>query len=212
MLQLNHVKPTVMEFTTFTKADDITDEDLINRVMKFETHYLTQQPGLLFHCLVRNLSGDYANLLFADNMQNLKDIENGFASNDAAKELMQSIKPETVKCHYHHILKDNFHVPENFSCFEHGTFSPKQHSDFSEANLLAVAEQIEQSHLNTFENTLAHFIGEVDDETYSEITFGKTLGATKEICYDYLTIESGIKMMDMCDPDTMDLSFWYLIA
>ncbi len=40
MLRLNQVKPTVMEFTTFTKADDITDEDFISLVMKFESDYL----------------------------------------------------------------------------------------------------------------------------------------------------------------------------
>ncbi len=212
MLRLNQVKPTVMEFTTFTKADDITDEDFISLVMKFESDYLKNQSGLIFHCLVRNLKSEYANLLFAEDMQSITNIGNGFSSSDTAKEFMKSIKPQTVKIHYHKILKDNFKIPENFSCFEHGTFTPKDNSDFFEANLLSVSEQIENTHLNTFENTLSHFIGKIDNETYSEITFGKTLGGTKEICYGYLNNESGMKMMSMCDPETMDLGFWYIIA
>ena len=48
MLRLNQVKPTVMEFTTFTKADDITDEDFISLVMKFESDYLKNQSGCIF--------------------------------------------------------------------------------------------------------------------------------------------------------------------
>jgi hypothetical protein len=212
MLRLNQVKPTVMEFTRFTKADAITDEDLISLIMKFENDYLKNQSGLIFHCLVRNLKGEYANLLFAEDIQSIKDIENGFTSNATAKEFMKSIKPQTVKVHYHKILKDNFQVPDNFSCFEYGTFSPKDHSHIFEENLLLVSAQIESTYLDTFENTLSHFMGKIDDETYSEITFGRTLGETKQICYGYYNIESGMKMMSMCDPETMDLEFWYLIA
>lgn len=212
MLRLNQVKPTVMEFTTFTKADDITDEDLISLVIKFENDYLKNKSGLIFHCLVRNLKGEYANLLFAENMQNIKNIENDFTCSDTATKFMKSIKPQTVKVHYHKILKENFQVPDNFSCFEHGIFSPKANSDFSEANLLSVSEKIENTYLDTFENTLSHFIGKIDNQTYSEITFGKTFGKTKDICYGYFNIESGMKMMSMCDPETMDLDFWYLIA
>jgi len=55
-------------------------------------------------------------------------------------------------------------------------------------------------------------MGKVDNGTYSEITFGKTLGKTKDICYGYFNIESGMKMMNMCDPETTNLDFWYLIA
>jgi hypothetical protein len=212
MLRLNQVKPTVMEFTTFTKADNITDEDFISLVIKFEHDYLKNQPGLLFHCLVRNLNGEYANLLFADNIQSIKDIENGFSRSDIATEFMKSIKPSTVKVYYHEILKDNFQVPDNFACVEHGIFSPKVDSDFSEESLLSVSKDIENTYLNTFENTLSHFMGKVDNGTYSEITFGKTLGKTKDICYGYFNIESGMKMMNMCDPETTNLDFWYLIA
>jgi len=99
MLRLNQVKPTVMEFTTFTKADNITDEDFISLVIKFEHDYLKNQPGLLFHCLVRNLNGEYANLLFADNIQSIKDIENGFSRSDIATEFIISLALNMVYFH-----------------------------------------------------------------------------------------------------------------
>jgi hypothetical protein len=125
---------------------------------------------------------------------------------------MMAINPQTVKIRYHEILDNNFQVPKNFSCFEHGTFSPKKDIEFSKSNLLYVAKKIEDGYLNTFENTLGHFIGKINDKTYSEITFGQTLGKTREICYGYLNIEVGMKMMTMFIPETTDLDFWYLIA
>lgn len=212
MIRVSESPASMMEFTKFTKADHISDEDLISLVMKFESDYLQKQSGLIFHCLVRNLAGEYANLLFADNIASIKNIENGFSSNDSAKDFIAAIKPQTVKVHYHEILDDNFQVPKGFACFEHGLFSPKKDIEFSEKHLLSVAKKIEKSHLNNFENTLGHFIGKIDDETYSEITFGQTLGKTREICYGYLNIEAGMEMMTMFDPDTTDLDFWYLIA
>jgi hypothetical protein len=201
-----------MEFTTFAKADNVTDEELMSLVLKFESNYLQKQSGLIFHCLVRNLKGEYANLLFAENIESIKNIENGFSSNESAKDFIVAINPQTVKIRYHEILDNNFQIPKGFSCFEHGVFSPKKESEFSEKNLLSVAKKIEKSHLNNFENTLGHFIGKIDNETYSEITFGQTLGKTRETCYDYLNIEAGMEMMNMFNPETMDLDFWYLMA
>jgi len=212
MIQVNQAIPALMEFTTFTKANDVTDEEVIDLVMKFEHDYLKKQSGLIFHCLVRNLKGEYANLLFADNIGSIKNIEQGFSSNDSAENFMAAINLQTVKVRYHEILDKNFQVPTDFTCFEHGTFSPNSDMDFSESKLLSVSKQIEEDYLNTFENSLGHFIGKVDDKIYSEITFGKTLGKTREVCYGYFNIEAGKKMMAMLDPQTTDLDFWYLIA
>ena len=212
MIRLKENQAKVMEFTKFEKAENVTNEDFITSVMKFEKEYLSTKEGIAFHCLVRNLKGEYANLLFADSMENLKKIEDGFMDNEVSKNFMGNINPKTVKVHHHMILKGNFQVPENFACFEHGTFAPKEESDFSEKGLLSVSEQIENEYLNTFENSLGHFIGKIDDKRYSEIAFGKTLGKTREICYGYFGIEPGMKMLNMFNLDTVDLDFWYLIA
>ena len=212
MIRVNQATPALMEFTTFSKANDVTDEEMIDLVMKFENDYLKKQSGLTFHCLVRNLKGEYANLLFADSIESIKNIEQGFSSNDSAEKFMAAINLQTVKVRFHEILDKNFQVPTDFTCFEHGTFSPNSDEDFSESKLLTVSKEIEQDYLNRFENSLGHFIGKIDDKTYSEITFGKTLGKTREVCYGYFNIEAGKKMMAMLDPKTTDLDFWYLIA
>ncbi len=212
MIRLKANQPQVMEFTTFEKSVNITNEDFITLAMKFEKEYLSTKNGIAFHCLVRNLKGEYANLLFAESMEVLKEIEKGFTENEAAVNFLENINLQTVKIHHHKILKEKFQIPDNFACFEHGTFVPKAEVAFYKKELLSVSQQIENEYLNTFENSLGHFIGKVDDERFSEIVFGKTLGKTREICYGYLGIESGMKMLNMFDPKTVDLDFWYLIA
>jgi hypothetical protein len=43
MIRVNQAIPTFMEFTTFAKANNVTDEELISLVMKFESDYLQKQ-------------------------------------------------------------------------------------------------------------------------------------------------------------------------
>jgi len=212
MIRLRNKSPKVMEFTKFEKAENVTDEDLITSLMTFEKEYLSKQEGIIFHCLVRNLKGEYANLLFADTMNSLKNIEEGFMENDASKNFMGNINPQTVKIHYHEILKENFQVPENFACFEHGTFVIKKDIDFTEKNMLSISNKIETEYLNTFDNSLGHFMGKINKETYSELAFGKTLGKTREICYGYFGIDAGMELLNLYVPEKVDLDFWYLIA
>ena len=212
MIRLQESQANVMEFTKFEKAENVTNEDFITSVMKFEKEYLSIKKGIVFHCLVRNLKGEYANILFADSMNTLKEIERGFMDNEASNNFMGNINPKTVKIYHHEILKENFQVPENFACFEHGTFAPKEEIDFIENDLIAVSDQIEKQYLNTFENSLGHFVGKINNERYSEIVFGKTLGKTREICYGYFGIEPGMKMLNMFNSKTMNLDFWYLLA
>ena len=72
--------------------------------------------------------------------------------------------------------------------------------------------KIEKEYLNSFDNNLGHFMGKIDDTTYSELTFGETLGKTREICYGYFGIDAGMELMNMYILEKVDLDFWYLIA
>lgn len=202
----------VMEFTKFKKAEHVTNEDLIAAAMNFESTYLSQQNGIVLHCLVRNLNGEFANVLLADSMESLKNIEAGFNNNEAVGTFMQNIDTTSVKVHYHQILKPNFVVPENFTCIEHGTFSPKENTSFSEEKMLSISNTIESTYLEKFDNSLAHFMGKIDDTTYSEIAFGKTLGKTREICFGYFGFEAGQELINLYQQESVDLDFWYLIA
>jgi len=212
MIRFNNKVAKAMEFTKFAKAEGVREEDFLTALLKFEKNYFKDAKGLIFKCYLRNLKGEYADLLFAENMDVLKQFEEGYMENSHFQEFMKVIDPNSVKVHYHGVMKKGFQVPENFACVEHGTFSPKNDIEFSEKNMLSISDKIETEYLNSFENSLGHFMGKIDNETYSEIAFGKTLGKTREICYGYFGIDSGIELMNLYVPESVDLDFWYLIA
>ena len=212
MLHINGKTAKAMEFTTFSKADGVKDEELINAVMQFEKEYITKQEGIIFHCLLRNLQGDYANLVFADDMASLQHISDGIMDSGVGKRFLQLVDYSTVKMHFHTIMKDEFVIPEHFSCFEHGTFVIKQDIGFTEDKMLTISAALEKEYLERFDNCLGHFMGKSDNGTYAEITFGKTFGKTREICYGYFDIDAGIELMNLYRPESTALDFWYLIA
>ena len=57
--------------------------ELIQAVIQFETSFLTYQKGILFHCLVRNFNNEYANVLFADNMDSINKLLKAVNENDS---------------------------------------------------------------------------------------------------------------------------------
>ena len=211
MMKLNDKNPGALEFTIFEKNVAVTDEDLITAEMQFENNYLKNCKGLIFHCLVRNLKGQYANVLFAENLNSLKEAEKGFSENLAAKEFLQCINHTSVKVFYHEILKNNFTVPETFGCIEHGLFTVKSDS-FSEDNLLKASEDIEKKYLSSFSENSGHFMGKINTETYSEIAFGSTLGKTREICFGYVNNPVCQPLLNMFIPESVNLDFWTVIA
>lgn len=202
----------VMEFTCFKKKENVTDDELIQAVIQFETSFLANQEGVLFHCLVRNFNNEYANVLFADTMGSLNKLLEAANSNNSANHFFSLIENESVQMTFHEIEKENFFIPENFSCVEHGTFSLKNKNKDEFERLIKVSNTIEKEYLNKLENTKAHLIGVVAENVYSEITFGQTLGKTKEACFGYMENVYCKPLMEMVDESTMKLDFWYLIA
>ncbi|WP_246034360.1 hypothetical protein [Empedobacter tilapiae] len=169
---------------------------------------LSKQDGVIFHCLVRNFKNDYANVLFVKEIDNLKKLEENLIQLQESQDFFKLIDEQSSRITFHKILKDNFVVPNHFSCVECGTFELKNDYD----QLLTISESIENEYLNTFENTKAHFIGSINENRFSEITIGETLGKTKEICYGYFNNPFCKQLLEMADETTMELDFWYLIA
>lgn len=200
----------VMEFTSFKKKENVTDDELIQAVIQFETSFLANQEGILFHCLVRNFNNDYANVLFADNMDSINKLFDAANNNKSAKYFFSLIENESVNIIIHQIEKKNFMIPEHFSCVEHGTFSLKNKVEFEK--LIKVSNTIEKEYLSKSDNTKAHFIGIISENLYSEVAFGKTLGKTKEVCFGYMENSFCKPLLEMADETTMKLDFWYLIA
>lgn len=209
MIRINNHSSKVMEFTRFRKKKDVSDDELLLAVLKFETT-LSLQQGLVFHCLVRNYDNEYANVLFSESIQCLKDLENHIGDLPEVKNFFNLIEPKSVQVEYHEIQKESFQVPDVFSCVERGIFSIRV--DHHVYDLLQISQNIEEQYLNMFDNTQAHFIGKINANTFSEITLGKTLDATKNTCMGYLDDPSCQELLAIADQDSMELDFWYLIA
>jgi hypothetical protein len=209
MIRVSNNFAKAMEFTSFKKKETVTDDELINAVLKFET-VLAKQNGVVFHCLVRNFKNEYANVLFATEIDDLKKLEGNVMNLSEAQDFFKLIDEQSITMTFHKILKDDFEVPNHFSCIECGTFALKNKDE--NHKLLTISESIEKEYLNTFENTKAHFIGSVQENKFSEITIGKTYGKTKEICFGYMTNQFCKSLLEMADEATMELDFWYLIA
>lgn len=210
MIKKREKNAGVMEFTSFKKKESVTDDELIQAVIQFETSFLANQEGVLFHCLVRNFNNEYANVLFTDNMDSPNKLLEAANKNDSAKHFFSLIDNESVDMIFHKIEKEIFMIPEYFSCVEHGTFSLKNKNRFDD--LVKISNTIEKEYLNKMENTKAHFIGTVSENLYSEVTFGETLGKTKEACFGYMENVFCKPLLEMADETTMKLDFWYLIA
>lgn len=116
----------------------------------------------------------------------------------------------SVKIEYHEIQKENFLVPKVFSCIEKGTFALNNENDTSK--LFNISNNIERAYLNGFENTQAHFIAQVDHNVFSEITLGKTLAKTKQVCMGYFEDAFCMELLNIANKKTMKLDFWFLIA
>ncbi|MGV4413747.1 hypothetical protein [Chryseobacterium sp. T1] len=209
MIRFNNNLAKAMEFTSFKKRENVTDNELLFAVLKFET-VLVQQKGIIFHCLVRSYNNDYANVLFADSIDVLKDLGKNLGHLPEVQSFFEMVDTKTVKIEYHEIQKDNFQIPKEFSCIEKGTFSLNDIKDSDQ--LLSVSEKIENEYLDTFENTQAHFIGILNENQFSEVTFGKTLAKTKQICFGYFDNPYGLELLNLADKESMELDFWYLIG
>jgi uncharacterized protein YifE (UPF0438 family) len=209
MIRVSNDFAKAMEFTSFKKKETVTDDELTNAVLKFET-VVAKQSGVIFHCLVRNFKNEYANVLFVENIEQLHLLSKEVASFPEAKDFFDLIDMDTVKMELHEILKDDFKIPIGFSCIEHGTFALKEESTIDP--LLKVSSNLEKYYLSTFDNSLEHFVGRVKNQKLSEVALGKTYAKTKQICYGYYENKYGQSFLDLADLATVDLDFWYLIA
>ncbi|NGP87336.1 hypothetical protein [Fodinibius halophilus] len=209
MIRLN-TAASVMEFTSFKKKDNISEDTLLEAVMDFEDAFLSKQEGITMHCLVKNNSDQYANVMFVRSMEALEQIEEEAHSNEAAQHFFSLLDMESVEMKFHSILKEEFALPDHFSCVEHGTFSLNGSGD--REMLLKTADKIESEYLSRYDNTRGYFIGRIDEKLYSEITLGKTFDQTKQICEGYREEPVCQLLLQMADEESMQLGFWYLIA
>lgn len=210
MIQKTGKFAKAMEFTSIDKKEGVTDDELIQSAMQFEQLFLQQFDGILFHCLVRNLNGSYANVLLADDKTTLEELSKHINGNEVVQNFFDKIDNDSVKMSFSKIEKEGVTPPVNFSCVEYGTFALKDASTVEQ--LLESSKQIETHYLAQNDNTKAHFISTINENLFAEVTFGATLGKTKEVCMGYLENEQCKPMLALADADSMELDFWMLVA
>lgn len=210
MIRVKGNKPQAMEFASFKIKKDVTEDDLINAIIAFEESFLQNQKGILLHCLVKNQMDTYANVLFAESETALKEMQETANKNEFAGTFFSMIESETVSMNIHTIENDSFQIPTSFACVEHGTF--KLNANVTLNDLKVKSHKLEEEYLNHFTNSKAHYIGSLNNSLFSEVTFGESLGKTKQICFGYLQNKIGLEFLELLDDKTMQLDFYSVLA
>lgn len=211
MAQQTASTPTVMGFTRYEKKKNEKSEDLIQASMEWQRNFLKKQSGVVMHRLLGNLRGQFADAILAVDKASFVKMTEQYKEDASSKALMELIEPGSIKPMLNLILKE-VQVPTDFSCIEFGTLQPKKDSGFSEAAMLAASKRLEDEYLASYSQARAHCLGKIDENTYSEIAFVKTLGAAREICNGYLSNDICGKLLAMFDPASFDLDFWFVLA
>lgn len=209
MIRVSNAPVCAMEFTSFRKKAEVSDDELLFAVLRFERQ-LAQVEGIVYHCLVRNYDNEYANVLFATSMQAIKSLETVIGNTKETQDFFSMVEVSSVQVEYHEINKPDFALPEYFGCIENGKFSLKDSNQ--QAALLLASDAAEDTYLNQYDNTKGHFITLRGENEYAEIVLGQTLGSTKEICYGYFGHEACLSLLALIDESSMSLGFWYVVA
>ncbi|MGL4583518.1 MAG: hypothetical protein ACRCVU_11115 [Flavobacterium sp.] len=209
MIQVSNAPVCAMEFTSFKKKAEVSDDELLFAVLRFERQ-LAQVEGIVYHCLVRNYDNEYANVLFATSMQVIKSLETVIGNTKETQDFFNKVEMNSVQTEYHEISKPNFTLPEYFGCIENGKFSLKEGNQ--QSTLVLTSDAVEEGYLNQYDNTKGHFITMRGENQYAEIVLGHTLGNTKEICYGYFDNDACLSLLDLIDESSMELGFWYVVG
>lgn len=204
-------EPTVMGFARYRLNDGATTEQLIDSSWSLKQNFLSQRQGIVGHWLLGNIAGEFADAILAVDENAFDSMSAAYATNEHTKAVLSLIDPGTIRLSKNNILKPGVKAPTDFACIEYGTFKPKLDGEFSTAALLAASKNIEEQYLSQSTNTIEHFMAQIDADTYAEVAFGKTLGQTRRTCFGYLENPVCQELLNLYDPETADLDFWYVL-
>ncbi|WP_162938127.1 hypothetical protein [Kiloniella sp. EL199] len=207
-----------MGFARYEKRDGVETADIIEAALNWRQDFLSTQEGIAMHCFLGNDKGHFADAIMASDHQSFMTMCENHPNARSSQEFMALLKPDSIRLTANAILKESVTVPTDFSCIEFGTFSPKSpeqfddQEQFDEATMLEISDRIEQKYLNKFTEPRAHFMGKIDDTTYSEIAFVDNLGMARRICNGYVQDDTCLELLDIFDPESVDLDFWFKLA
>lgn len=202
----------VMGFARYEKLPVVEPERLIEACLRWRAEFLDPQPGILKHWLLGNLKGGFADAMLVKDDAAFDAMSAAHCDDPSSQAFMKLIDVATIRLAKSAVLKRLITVPTGFSCIEFGTFSPLAEHRACEAALLDASAAVERDYLAAKPETVAHFIGKIDDSTYAEISFMETLGTARAICDGYHGNPACMRLLSMCDPKSVDLDFWYVLA
>lgn len=204
MINVVGAKPKVVELSIFSRAEGVSADDLIRSFLRFEQDYLSEQRGVMFHCLAQNSKGLYGSLLFAQDLITLDEVTRSFPCSKVYPSLLGCIDRNTAYTQVHTILSERFLLPESFQYIEIGEFEPKDKD---------LSTRLEEVDFRQTANTVGYFLGRRNDGHFLEFVFGETLEHTHS---QILDSEYGIGINtdhdETFDTSTGSFSFWSLIA
>jgi len=202
----------VMQFVRYEKCEGVNSEQIIEAFIHWRNDLKQRNKHIIKHALFMNLSGDFAEVIFTtqEGINNLATRHD--PQNELAQALMSLIENNSLHSTSVTILKDKLDLKTECSCIEFGTFKPNSAVNFTENQLLDVSSKVEESYLAHQKESVEHFIGIIDGQTYAEVAFVKTLGAARMICYNYVNVPICNEMLALLDANTFSLDFWLLLA
>ncbi|MEP4770255.1 MAG: hypothetical protein ABJY83_20315 [Roseibium sp.] len=202
---------TVMGFARYRKKDGVDPAELIGAAREWQDSFLGKQSGISMHCFLGNLKGEFADAILATDQQSFMAMAQAHPDAPSSARLMELLDKDSIQLKQNSLLGGPKPVPTGFSCVEFGTFTPNG-AVFSEDRMMAASDRIEQDYLAGFRETKAHFMGKIDDNTYSEIAFVETSGAARDICNGYVGNKTCMPLLELFDLNSVDLDFWHVLA
>lgn len=203
---------SVMGFARYRLNGEADPAQFVTAAREWQKSFLKEQPGIAMHCLLGNLKGEYADAILAIDQVSFLATSQAVSSAPSSKQMMGMLDQKSIRLSQNILLGVPKPLPDGFSCIEFGTFKPKDNTSFSETKLMADNDKVEQKYLSRFNEVKGHFIGKIDDETYSEISFVEDTGVAREICNGYLADKECLTLLEQFEPTSMELDFWHLLA
>jgi len=212
MLKRNLGPITVMGFARYSSKAGVDPSELVTAARLWQKEFLAEQQGIAMHCFLGNLKGEFADAILATDQASFMAMVQAHPSAPSSAPLMKMLDSASIRLTKNILLGEPKCLPEGFSCIEFGTFNPKNPAFFSETKMMEASDQIERAYLSRFDEMKSHFMGKVDDNTFSEIAFVETSAAAHEICKGYVSDPDCHPLLEMFDPETVDLDFWHVLA
>ncbi|MBL4906347.1 MAG: hypothetical protein JKX94_02770 [Sneathiella sp.] len=202
----------VMGFVTFEKLPDVNSEDVIAASLRWQREFLKPMEGMGFHCLLGNLNGGFADLIFGTDRSAFERMNELFPSAPSSAAMMKLLDRESISMRSAELLKKDFSIPVSFSCVEAGFMRAVKPGQLMPEDVVHASETLERDYLEAYANTQGHFVGTTEENSYCEVTFGQTLGQTREICFGYEAAKPCSDFLDLFDKPSFEFDFWFPLA